>query len=277
MSSKAKPPYHGLRLYAKKEAVRPSNETAVRLLQNDPQQFVLAWQKTIRIIVLKYQTSGLFSPAEVDDVCQFVNQRLLESIIDRMQQQFDGSVRMVTYFSRIVQNLCLEYRRKNRKMNRIEIQEEHLTVDPDHSKLLIADEISRLKMILRLFDRRRPKLILLLKLYVRKPLTPESTDQFCPDGKIALKKRILEQFSGDYQSLGDKEIYAAVLPFFIDCEKKNRSADALRKWTDEKVNDIVALLNGQPPQRNYDRETFRILFAKLDEGSSGAANQIFLQ
>ena len=148
---------------------RPSEEQAVALLYSDPQQFVLSWQNTITIIVRKFCKSGMFQPDELDDVCQFINHRLLDSVIGRMQDQYDGSTRIITYFSRIVQNLCYEYRRKNRQPQKVELREDHLTNDPDHSSLLIENEIRRLNNILKMYYKTRPRLELLLKLYARRP------------------------------------------------------------------------------------------------------------
>ena len=97
------------------------------------------------------------------------------------------------------------------------------------------------------------------------PLQEDFLKGFCPDGKKELRDSILAKFGGHYADSTDKEIYISILPFFIDCENKKRNSDALRKWIDEKVVEIIELLNGRPPERAYTRETLRILFEKYDQ------------
>ena len=42
-------------------------------------------------------------------------------------------------------------------------------------------------------------------------------------------------------------------------EKKSNSIDAVRKWTDSKISEIIQLLNGNPKKMNYNEDTLKTL------------------
>jgi len=75
-------------------------------------------------------------------------------------------------------------------------------------------------------------------------------------------QNLLTHFGGDYENLPDKEIYAIMTPLFNRCEGKENSPDALRKWINMKVDEIIDLLNGRTRRSNYDQETLKILAQK---------------
>lgn len=35
--------------------------------------------------------------------------------------------------------------------------------------------------------------------------------------------------------------------------------DSLRRWSDRKINDIIQVLNGNPPKKSYTKESLKIL------------------
>ena len=59
--------------------------------------------------------------------------------------------------------------------------------------------------------------------------------------------------------MNEYEIYEAVTPIMNKYEGKSNSADALRKWTLSKIQEIIRILNGKPPRFNFDKETLQIL------------------
>jgi endonuclease III len=59
--------------------------------------------------------------------------------------------------------------------------------------------------------------------------------------------------------MSDLEIYRTITPIMNKIEEKSNSVDALRKWTDSKVREIIQVLNGNPKKADYSTETLKIL------------------
>lgn len=250
------------------------NEEDIQLLYSNPRALLEKYQDTIGFIVGKFVASGFFLPAEKADIIQTVNEKLWREKIRNMQAQYNYSVYVVTYFSKIVYNLCLELRRsQNRERATIDRTQDVGDLEigfEDNSGLrnaVIAEEIKRFATILKLFGKWRAKLELCLQLLFRLELREDEIRRYCPQCRTEDTNVLLAQFGGDYEALSDKEIYTQVTPIFNRCEAKDNSPDALRKWINLKVEEIIALLNGRTRRSNYDRETLKILAQKyFDNG-----------
>lgn len=241
------------------------NQTEVDLLYNNPHALIENYQNIIQIIVQKLIRRELFKAHDREDVIQFINEKMLTEKIKKIQAQYNGSTYLTTYFSRIVQNLCFEYRRKFNQQPTIEFDESKFYSSPDFNEMLIKDELRHLAAILKLFNRSRKKLELCLKLISRVEISQNDILSYYPDCNAVELSNLTNRFGRDYYDMLDKEIYAFITPFFNKCEKKNNSVDAIRKWLDEKTGEIIDLLNGKPRYANYDKETLIILVQKYYE------------
>ena len=61
-------------------------------------------------------------------------------------------------------------------------------------------------------------------------------------------------------NLSDQEIYALLTIVFNLLEQKNNSNDAIRKWMDDRQDEIILLLNGNATDTCFNRESFQLLF-----------------
>ena len=59
-----------------------------------------------------------------------------------------------------------------------------------------------------------------------------------------------------------RKIYRILLPYFNRFEKKNNNEDALRKWLRFKTDEMIRLLNGNPPVSSYNEDVLQILLEK---------------
>lgn len=89
------------------------NATDLDLLRSDPRGLLVRHQETIGIIVHTYVRSGMFHPADAEDVIQQVNAELLEKL-PRIRAQFNGSTLVRTYLSSIIRHICLNLHKKRR-------------------------------------------------------------------------------------------------------------------------------------------------------------------
>jgi RNA polymerase sigma factor (sigma-70 family) len=218
------------------------------------------YQETVKIIVKKYIQSGLFKAIEFEDIVQDINAALLAKI-PAMQSQYNGKSLFRTYFSVIVRNICLKEYRRSWKDGGI-IHEEVRSVfeeSPVEKKDVFEQEVRRFKTILSLYDKQRPKLLLCLKLFYKIPISSEDIRLWypgCDDEDHAL---LMQYFGSSYHQMSDLDIYRTVTPIMNKNEGKSNSVDALRKWTDSKVHEIIQVLNGNPKKANYGAETLKIL------------------
>ncbi len=252
------------------------NQEDKRLLQEDPDGLIVRYQPSIEIIVIDFIRRGLFDWQDKSEVMQMVNERLIGEKIPKMQQQYDGSAFVITYFSQIVRNLCLEIHRKQSRKAKPQVQqdlEEVVIPDPGVNvleKIAIEQERERLAAILRMYARSKAKLVLCLKLFSRVAVSINDLE----DCFGALERRdilaIHQQFGHAYDDMTDKAIYAYITPFFNRSDGKQNSPDALRKWIQAKVEEIILLMNGKPKQANYEPETLKILVRNYYESSSTA-------
>jgi RNA polymerase sigma factor (sigma-70 family) len=236
------------------------NDKDIGLLRSDPHTLILKYQETVKIIVKKYILAGVFRASDFEDIVQEVNMALLAKI-PAMQLQYNGTSLFKTYFSVIVRNICMkEHAKTNRE---VKIEQEDITgfIDRAHveEKIVLEKEIQRFRAILSLYYRQRPKLLLCLKLRYRIPLTPEDINLWNPKCSFSDREMLLENFGSNFDRKDDVEIYKIITPVMNKNEKKSNSIDAVRKWTDSKISEIIQLLNGNPKKMNYNEDTLKTL------------------
>ena len=236
------------------------NDRDVELLRTDPRTLILKYQETIKIIVKKFIRDGFFKAPEFDDVVQDVNLALLGKI-PSMQAQYNGISLFRTYFSVIVRNICLKYRQN---IDRIIVAEEDENVSIETpvsigEDFVLKDEARRLRTILILFDRHLPKLLICLKLHYRIPLEEKDVILWYPRCKKADVEMLMSHFSRVFESMTDSEIFEIITPIMNENEGKKNTSDAVRKWTDSKIHEIVRLLNVKPHETTHNEETIKIL------------------
>lgn len=243
------------------------NNLNIHLLYNDPNKLIEDFQPIIRIIVGKFVRSGYFKSHETDDIIQSINVKLLDTKIKKMQAQYNYSCYLSTYFSKVVYNLCLELKRKMKRVTSLNLDEIEIgTYDSQiEGRVYIEEELKKLSTILKLYHKSQARLELCLKLIFRISLRNEDVRKYCPHCSAEDFKALLGNFGSESKDFTDKEIYEIVTPIFNKYEGKKNSADALRKWVKTRIDEIIKSLNGIPKQANYDMETLKILVRKFFE------------
>ena len=227
----------------------------------DPHAILLKYQGLIQTIVYFYVEQGMFPSDQKEDIVQSVNLEILKRT-PSLQQHYNGSALLRTYFSAVVRNICLHLGKRpattsvpirtlpggdiegGRQLDRYSIQQ--------------AREV--FGAILVQLGPVAPKLLICLKLRYRHPLTREEILRWWPECGNREMSSILTMFAGDYTGLDDKEIYAMIVPYFNAAEGKVSGNDALRKWIASKILRILDLLQTSIPGGSFDEESLRILF-----------------
>ena len=239
------------------------NERDIDLLHRDPHALLLAYQETIKIIVKKYIEGGMFRASDFEDIVQEINAGLIPKI-PSMQAQYNGMSLFRTYFSVIVRNICLRMRRtQEREIDISDIVEEKEGDTRGQNEIenlyLIEDLRRRFMQVLRLYGKQTGKLKFCLKVYHRIPIRNQDILDWLPHISSNDREILLDRFRAGYESMSDSEVYGIVSPIMNREENKANSVDALRKWTDSKIEEIIEILNGEPKRSAHTKETLKIL------------------
>ena len=238
----------------------PENTRDLELLRNHPQDLIINYQPIIGIIVRRYISTGMFEHGELHDVIQTVNEHLLVKL-PIIQKQYNGTTFVRTYVSAIIRNVCLKmHEKETRALKPVPLG------DPPDKPILtdsFAIEHARqlIKAILQQYNHRNqlPKLLLFLKLRFRVPLLESDILSWypsCPKAKITL---LLEKFGDEYEQMHENEIYHEVTPVANRAEGKSNTEEAMRKWTQSRITEIIELLNGTPEKWHFDEDSLKVL------------------
>jgi len=243
--------------------LKASNQQEIKWLNENANKLLTHYQFIIEASVAKFISRGFFQPQEKSELVQQINLDLLEKKIKKIQEQYNGSVFLRTYFSKVVYNLCLEIARSKKRQPKIlDLDDLYNTATPSISaldQLAINDELLRLEGILKGLYPRKEKKILSLKLLLRIILKELDLTSFSHPETISEINNIRKHFFKNYEDLSDKEVFSIAVRLFNKFENKSNDGDSLRKWTQILADKIISLLNGSPPLSRHDRVSLKIL------------------
>jgi len=238
------------------------NKKDIKLLHENPQGLILKYQSLIEFIVETYIIHGFFNRYDRDDIIQSINESLLRKI-PKLQEQYNNTTRVKTYFSVIIRNNCKEILRKA-KIEIVDVKNienmQYAVNEPEH-KLVFTQEFDRLEKIFMMFYRQRFKMELCFKLLYNIPVKFKDFKNYSIDFDKSSYLKIVKDINPGTE-IRKRKIYRILLPYFNKVENKDNSEDALRKWLRFKTNEIIRLLNGDPPVSSYDEESLQILLEK---------------
>ena len=202
----------------------------------------------------------MFTVESFSDAVQTVNTELLERM-PSVQEHYNGSTLVRTYVSAVIRNICLRMHMKKMYARPsdpppINISSESIT-EVDRYSIDQARKVFR--AIMEQFGKDLPKLTICLKL--RYQIRVQKTDvlRWWPECTPVLMSRILDRFGSDDAAMKEKEAWEYATPIFNAFQNKTNTPDALRKWTADKITEIVSLLNSSLPPAAFDDQALRIL------------------
>lgn len=232
-------------------------------METDLARLLTHYQSVVEVVCQQFIARGFFQPGERDELIQEVNLSLLEGKLEKVRTHFKGTVKLRTYFSKVVYNAFQELVRRRARQPVI-LNEESLQQKVDASlspyqKMAIQDELFRLEAILRGMARRKHKAVFNLKLWVRFLL--EQVDiQFYQAPKTATWiERIKQTFFHPYDQLTDKEVFDLSVQLFNVLENKDNDGDSLRRWVTHLKDRMIILLNGSPQKSAHTSESLKLL------------------
>lgn len=247
------------------------NEINQDLLFNDPQKFVVKNQYAVEIIVNRYVKSGFIHINDKNEVIQHINLRLLDGVISKMQAQYDPGYFVSTYFATIVNNLCKEFLNLNKKndanVNFEEFAKNKQSKSNPNNPLIIDEEIKRLDFIFRMYNQKKAKLLAALKIKYKLDITGKDLAELQNFGAAPLLLSTAE-----LADMTESALFDYFAPYFDKSSGKQTSGNALKRWTYQKIEEIINLLNGNA-NSSYDLETLGTLYEKyLDKKSNSSGD-----
>ncbi len=240
------------------ELPAPDNELDRELLRGDPRALILRYQPMLIVIVKECVKRRMFSEEDVDDAIQSLNEHLLVRL-DALRGQFTGAASVSTYLSAIIHNGCASLARRRAQERGGMLLSEPVAdplPEPDSADTL-KREIRRFRGILSISIARRPRMVLCLKGYYRL-LIPVGQVEILYPGK-ELPGAILMQYNQQREEVPDRELYRLLAALLNSLEGKNNTPDALRKWTQARLEEVILLMNAGFPGARYDKESLEAL------------------
>lgn len=242
---------------------RDLQEQELQWLRQEPGRLLTHYQFIVEATVTQFIARGFFAGEEKSELVQEINIQLLEKKLERIREQYNGSVYLRTYFSKVVYNSCLEIARRQKRQPRF-LTEETLHETPGsgldaYEQMAIRDELYRLEGFLRGLGARRMKSELCLKLFARLILKYLDIKAYDTAATKPAVEKIKSIFFQAYDHFTDKEVYEQIVGLFNAFENKLTDGDSLRKWVSQLADRLIELLNGHPPVGAYSREVLAIL------------------
>lgn len=228
---------------------------------------LVRYQPVIRMIVKSLAFQGYIPKRDINDAIQDVNRKLVERL-PRISEQYNNKSQFRTYFSVVIRNMCLEEFRKVKLVEEpfAEIYEQSVA-ETSSDQLVIRQEYERLQRAIRLFGRENNAIWILLRCLADLPVSPDELAGFEKDPGIELRMKLADELNGTVQ-LPKREKLVVMSAVFSQLYHKPRTADALRKWTSTRLDDLIVLMNGKPPRSAYTVEILCILIEKLEFGEN---------
>lgn len=242
------------------------NKKDIDLLMNDPGALLVKYQNIVEISVVKYCGQGYFPYADVDEVCQYVNEKILIRA-ENLQKQYNGSSLVRTYLAAVIRNAVLEYVRHHKRSGFSAYEGLDVNkVDSNFSidKVILREEFERLERILSLFTKKRAKTEICLKMIHRIPITIFDLKKYSDKIDSEKSYRMIRTLN-ESMVYKEKDILHIMNDWFSYHEDKTTTIDTMRKWVKGRIKEIIRHLNGFPPTRAYDEESLHILLEKYYE------------
>lgn len=252
-----------------------TNHKELKLLRDVPHQLILEYQSLIDIVIKQFIRSGSFSFQEFDEIKQQVNEELFRRL-PKIQAQYRGESLLKTYFSVIIRNICNELIRKRVTTQFISLHGINIEQSSDEvmTSILIKEEIIKLKAAMNFYCEKKAKLVLCLKVKFRMPFDFK-------DFKDTFPQITIEDFESfklkthPYHEKPEIVLLSVLTDIINKFEMKNNTPDALRKWLKLKIDELIDVLNGNPPTSMYNEETLQILFEKSYYNQKGVPDKIY--
>jgi RNA polymerase sigma factor (sigma-70 family) len=218
----------------------------------------------IRFICKRYVFAGFVTECDEEDFTHDVIERLMKRM-PVLQKNFNGSVKPSTYLGVVASNICKELLRERKRKQIVFPTESFPAGQQDNlalQQLYFQDEMDKLEKIFFLFNRKRLKLEICLKVYRGVEFTVN---------ELRRLPQIVNETLNEANKLNHlpkakkADKYNALAQIASKLEERESNPEAIRKWLKSKITEVIDTLNGNPKHAAYDEESLGILLEKYYE------------
>ena len=241
------------------------------------------------------RSKGVFYPDHEKDIAQQINELLLVRE-KNILAKYKGKAKFSTFLAVVVSHLCSEiwnadYRHNLRFIPFSIFQKSKTNNDPasclpeslsDPScHFVIRDAIGELEMILRTYPRDRKRIEFCFKAIFHLPVTLEELPQAPVPANLRPEiEKHLAALNDHHEKMTKTVVYQHLNAIFRLARQTSTTDDAIRKWIDHHLLQIIDLLNGDPTRHAFDRKTFQYLYEyfcinqhqNIQNGSDNSSN-----
>ena len=233
---------------------------SVSFLRNNPEKFILACQPIIYVCLRFYIKKKMFSINDMEDLVQTVNEKLITNL-PMIADQFNGKAQLRTYIGVIIRNICLRIYRENLKEMKIfpiSFNGNSLENDPT-TEIFIEEEVERFDTILNLHGSRKSKLLFYAKLYLKISIEERDITEYLPMMLLTDREILIKTFGTNFSHITIEEIFEIAAPIINRCEQKQSTADSHRRTALRYIEQLIKVMNGDPPVQSYNEDSLRTL------------------
>ncbi len=240
------------------------DDDELALLHSDPQALLPKFQSIFLAVSWVYRRSGLISPDEQSDIVQEMNLQFLSNI-DTIQRNFDPSksngAGLRGYVRSLARNVCKKHHRDHPEFKPLPFVDPRFSIDEESitDPIMIRQTIRVFHAAIETTGERKQKLLLFLKLYYRIPVRGPELKAAYPSVNSTEEREFLETFGGDFDRMGEMEVFETARPTLNALEHSTTSAESYTRWITREVTDLCEILNGDPPVSSFDRHSLRVL------------------
>lgn len=216
------------------------------LLGESPQVVVMLYRRCIERYVAVHHRK----PAEQRDIVQEILVRMLHTKIFRIREYYNSSFKPLpsfsSYFMVSVRNIYIDVLREGRlavardeELNERIVGSERCPDRNAYVALVLEEEATRVRALLRLFGESAARTELCLKLKLRIAVAGPDVRKAFP----AAGEEDVDVLCADFKFVSDKEMYRRIAPVFERRLGQKMHGDSLRKWVDKRLDQIVLHLN----------------------------------
>jgi RNA polymerase sigma factor (sigma-70 family) len=233
-------------------------------------------ERLIRSIIYKILTgTGVYLYEEADDLYQEIILDLLQRK-SQLEQSFRGLSKHSTYLYTVICRKCLELKKKRIRENKSKIdieptdylQNRELSKNPagvpltEENQVIVKEYCKRLAYILDTYGTKKPKLVFSMKSVFRIVVRIEELNCSLSKNKEQEQQLIstwIEKINDLEEISTDQEVYVLLTLIYNLLENKHNTNDAIRKWLEDRLDQIIVLLNRPPARSEFNRETLQYL------------------
>ncbi len=211
-------------------------------------------------VVSRYILRSAIPEREKEDVIMTILEKFLLQK-DRIDHAFEGKSKKTTYYIAIMNRMCCEIIRKEKKhwypvdddMHEFEIYKPvHYTSDTEKN-LIIKEEVKRLANAMLFFNGQGSKINLFVKYYFRISLDESDIQNYSGDKFLEVYAVLSDDSPKNKSDLFERLAFVTNL-----VEQKNVKGDSVRMWVNKQLDVILNRINMNGIY-NHTRESLQIL------------------